>query len=155
MNVRSIGMVNGYKKTNFTGGEKSSSNYENPISRKTEKNLAILTNIGGCAVVGAVIGGLSTFIPKVNNKIALLVGLAAGVVSAAFTLPSKIYNTKVSVFAKEKEMDVFSRDKALKTNLTEEVHKEVLDPEVSLDKKLDDNLKLQTANRGSSLFIQH
>ena len=52
-------------------------------------------------------------------------------------------------------MDVFSRDKELKSSLTEEVHKEVLDPNVSLDKKLDDNLKLQMSNRANGLFIQH
>lgn len=52
-------------------------------------------------------------------------------------------------------MDVYSRDKELKSALTEEVHKEVLDPEVSLDKKLDDNLKLQTANRAQALLVQH
>ena len=77
------------------------------------------------------------------------------VVTAALALPSKLYNTAVNAFAREKEMDVYSRDKELKSALTEEVHKEVLDPEVSLDKKLDDNLKLQTANRAQALLVQH
>lgn len=165
MNVSKIGMVNcaPLKKVSFGDGEaktekqpeKQAPAYENPISRKAEKGLATLAVVGGSAVFGAIIAGLATCIPQVGKKWALIAGAGAAVLAAAITLPSKLYNTAVNAFTREKEMDVYSRDKALKTNLTEEVHKEVLDPEVSLDKKLDDNLKLQTANRAQALIIQH
>ena len=50
-------------------------------------------------------------------------------------------------------MDVFTRDKELKKDLTKEVHDAVKDPEVSLDDKLNHNLKLQAGNRASTLGI--
>lgn len=135
--------------------EKGSSNeYENPISRDTERDLAKLQTIGTGAVIGGVAGGLSTFLLKPGNrKFGILVGVAAGLLYFLFTLPSNLYNTKVNAFVKQKEMDVFSRDRNLKANLTEEVDTEVKNPDVSLDKKLDDNLKLQMANRGGAIGI--
>lgn len=151
-------------------GFKSSGNseYENPVSRSTERNLAAWTTVCGSAIVGLAAGGLTSFlVPKPEptaekqtigtflkaRKTPVVVGLAAAAVTLLVVLPSKIYNTKVNAFVKQKEMDVFSRDRELKTNLTEEVGTEVKDPDVSLDKKLDDNLKLQMANRGSAIGI--
>lgn len=156
LNVGSKGYTqNIYLNKNFKEAQKQEAlAYENPISRKTERNLAILGALGGSAVVGAVVGGLTSCIPAVKGaKIPVLSGVAAAVIALALTLPSKLYHTAINAFAREKEMDIFSRDKALKANLTEEVHKEVLDPGVSLDKKLDDNLKLQTANRSAALLF--
>jgi hypothetical protein len=127
--------------------------YENPVSRKTEKNLAILSASGGSAVVGAIVGGSTTFLPVNGKKIPILAGVAAALITLAITLPPAIYNRKVSAFVKQKEMDVFSRDRNLKAELTEEVDKEVQDSNVSLDKKLNDNLKLQMANRGAAVGI--
>ena len=143
-----------------------SDEYENPISRRTERNLAILGSVGGAGVLGLLAGGLTgTFAetkPWTDKTISglfkakknpILVGLAAAALMLIVTLPAKIYNTKVNAFVKDKEMDVFSRDRELKSNLTEEVGAEVKDPKVDLDKKLDDNLKLQMANRGGAIGI--
>lgn len=139
--------------------------YENPVSRSTERNLAILGSVAGSTALGAVAAGFTHYCfvdtSKIakgvgffkRNKIALLVGAAAAAVTLLVTLPSKLYNTKVNAFTKQKEMDVFSRDRSLKSNLTEQVDTEVQNPDVSLDKKLDDNLKLQMANRGTTLGI--
>lgn len=160
MNVARVGMLNNVSRASFgqdqsqKAEQKSAPSYENPISRKKEKALATLSVIGGSAVLGAVVGGLVSCL-KIGTKKSALIGVGTAVVTAALALPSKLYNTAVNAFAREKEMDVYSRDKELKSALTEEVHKEVLDPEVSLDKKLDDNLKLQTANRAQALLVQH
>ena len=167
MNVSRVGLFNNLSKTNFSQNEQGKqvaeqvvqpaqvkSKYENPISRKKEKALAVISVIGGSAVFGAVVAGLASCL-KIGAKKSIITGGVAAVAAALLTLPSKLYNTAVNAFAREKEMAVFSRDKELKSSLTEEVHKEVLDPEVSLDKKLDDNLKLQTANRAQALFVQH
>lgn len=160
MNVARVGMLNNVSRASFghdqsqKAEQKAASGYENPISRKKEKALATLSVIGGSAVLGAVVGGLVSCL-KIGTKKSALIGVGTAVVTAALALPSKLYNTAVNAFAREKEMDVYSRDKELKSALTEEVHKEVLDPEVSLDKKLDDNLKLQTANRAQALLVQH
>lgn len=136
--------------------------YENPISRRAERNLAIWSSLGGSAVAGVVVGGLTTTLLPLaegekrtlkNSKWAIATGAAAMLISLAFSLPSKIYNTKVNAFVKQKEMEVFSRDRDLKSNLTEQVNEEVKKDDVSLDKKLDDNLKLQMANKGNALGI--
>ncbi len=161
MSINAISQAN--RNIAFKSTADKKSQYENPVSRSTEKNLAILTGVGGSVVVGAIATGLSTFVVPAKdvakggffakNKIAVGIGAAAALVSLAFTLPAKLYNTKVNVYVKEKEMDVFSRDRSLKTNLTEEVDKEVKNSEISLDKKLDDNLKLQMANKGAAIGI--
>lgn len=127
--------------------------YENPVSRETEKNLAILSASAGSAVAGAVAWGAMKFLSKKGSNAPVWVGIAAALGTLAITLPPALYNRKVSAFVKQKEMDVFTRDRSLKSSLTEEVDKEVQDMNVSLDKKLDDNLKLQMANRGGALGI--
>lgn len=132
---------------------KCENEYENPISRSTERNLAILSSVGVGGVVGAVVGGLTSCFGFKTKSVPFTVGAIAGAITFGLILPANLYNAKVNAFARQKEMDVFTRDRSLKTNLTEEVDKEVQNSEVSLDKKLDDNLKLQTANRGSALIV--
>lgn len=132
--------------------------YENPINRKSEKNLAIWTNIGVGALVGATGTGIASCFIDEGAKArwwkAGGIGLAAGLAYLAFTLPSKIYNTKVSAFTREKEMDVFSRDRELKSNIMEEVDKEVKDEDVSLDQKINHYTSVQMANNGNGMLIK-
>lgn len=131
------------------------SGYENPVSRSTEKKLAILGSVAGSSALGAVAGGLVSTAVKEGKKLPLGLGIGAGValLSLFITLPAKLYGAKVNAFTREKEMDVFSRDRDLKSSLTEEVHTEVKNPDISLDKKLDDNLKLQMANKGNAIGL--
>lgn len=153
MSINKVGLVPySYKAISFCG-DKKETEYENPVSRGTEKNLAILKSVGIAAVIGAVAGGVFSCFGLKNKKMSFIIGFIAGGITLALNLPASIYNAKVNAFARQKEMDVFSRDRNLKTNLTESVDKEVQDEKVSLDKKLDDNLKLQTANRGSALVV--
>lgn len=157
-----IAKING-QQVQFKRNDK---NYENPISRRAEKNLAIWGSLCGSVVAGTIVGGIASSFkhPPMEKgsgfngfmkayKLSVIAGAIASAVYLAITLPAKIYNTKVNAFAKQKEMDVFSRDRSLKSNLTEEVDQEVQNPDVSLDKKLDDNLKLQMANRGAAIGI--
>ena len=60
----------------------------------------------------------------------------------------------MNAFAREKEMDVFSRDKDLKSNIMEEVNKEVKDDEVSLDDKINHYTQVQMANNGNGLLVK-
>ena len=160
--IMSIGKNGASQSVSFKSGKNDRSHYENPVSRSTERNLAVLSSIGGAAAMGALAGGITTFLFPIgdgvkrtfqNSKWPLIIGLATASLVAVFTMPAKIYSTKVNAFVRKKEMDVFTRDRDLKSNLTEEVGEEVKDKEVSLDKKLDDNLKLQMANRGTALGI--
>lgn len=132
--------------------------YENPINRKTERNLAVWTSIGSSALVGGTAAALgSCLIGKGAKSRALKlsgIGVAAGLVTMALTLPSKLYNTKVNAFAREKEMDVFSRDRDLKSNIMEEVNKEVKDEDVDLDQKINHYTSVQMANNGNGMLVK-
>lgn len=152
MNIGKISVLN--QKSNSLNFKNNSgkTQYENPVSRETERNLAILKATGESVVAGVIVGGFSAFATK-GKKTPILIGAGVALATLALTLPPALYNRKVSAFVKQKEMDVFSRDRNLKSTLTEEVDKEVQNPEVSLDKKLDDNLKLQMANRGAAVGI--
>lgn len=132
--------------------------YENPINRGTERGLAIWGSIGGSALVGATAAGIGSCFIKSGAKNRALklsgIGVAAGLLTMAITLPAKLYNTKVRAFTREKEMDVFSRDRELKSNIMEEVNKEVKDEDVSLDQKINHYTSVQMANNGNGMLIK-
>lgn len=133
-------------------------NYENPIDRKSEKNLAVWTNIGAGVLVGATGTGIASCFLGEGTKARWWksggIGAAVGLAYLAFTLPSKIYNTKVSAFTREKEMDVYSRERELKANIMEEVDKEVKDEDVSLEQKINHYTTVQMANNGNGMLIK-
>ena len=137
--------------------EKNSA-YENPVNRKTERNLTVLQSAGVSLLAGVTAGGISTCFMKEGAKhkfpIAAAIGAAVAVLTAALTLPAKLYDRKVQSFVREKEMDVFSRDRELKSNILTEVDKEVKDEDVSLDQKINHYTTLQMANRGSGMLIK-
>ena len=115
--------------------------YENPINRGTEKGLAIWGAIGGSAIVGATAAGIGSCFIKSGAKSRGLklggIGAAAGLLTLALTLP-----------------DVFSRDRELKSNIMEEVDKEVKDEDVSLDQKISHYTSVQMANNGNGMLIK-
>ena len=51
-------------------------------------------------------------------------------------------------------MDVFTRDRELKSNILTEVDKEVKDEDVSLEQKLNHYTSLQMANNGKGMLIK-
>lgn len=141
---------------NFAGnGHKD---YENPINRKTEKGLTVLQSVGTSVLVGGTAFGIASFLIPKTTKMRMgkagIIGGVFGAVSLLLTLPANLYNTKVRAFAREKEMDVFSRDRELKANILSEVDKEVKDEDVSLDKKIDHYTSVQMANNGNGLMIK-
>ena len=132
--------------------------YENPINKGTEKGLAIWGSIGGSAIVGATAAGIGSCFIKSGAKSRGLklggIGAAAGLLTLALTLPAKIYDTNVSAFTREKEMDIFSRDRELKSNIMREFDKEVKDEDVSLDQKISHYTSVQMANNGNGMLIK-
>lgn len=133
--------------------------YENPIDRKTEKGLSVLQSVGTSVLLGATAGGIATCVLPIakNSKrywASGAIGAGVAALTLLLTLPSKMYNAKVNAFAREKEMDVFSRDRELKANLTENVHDEVKDDEVPLDQKLNHYTQLQMANKGQGILLK-
>lgn len=155
MNIQAISRGN---VTPYFSANKSKSGYENPINRKTEKGLTIWGSVGTGAVLGATAAGISTCFIKETAKHrygkAGLIGLAVMAATMALTLPAKLYNTKVRAFTREKEMDVYSRDRELKSNLLTEVDKEVKDQEVPLEQKINHYATMQMASNGSGLLVK-
>ena len=155
MSIHAVGL-NSYTpkyQTNFKANE----NYENPISRKSERNLAILGSVGGSVLVGTLVGGMSTLSDKIKAsgwKYPTLIGAAAGLLTLALTLPSKLYNTKVNAYAREKEMDVFSRQKSAQSNIYEDIDNEIKNDKVSLDDKINHYTTVKMADNGNGMMIK-
>ncbi len=139
----------------FTSGN---GNYENPINRNTEKGLTVLQSVGTSVLVGGTAFGIASFLIPQSAKMRMgkagIIGGVLGAVSLLLTLPANLYNTKVRAFTREKEMDVFSRDRELKSNILSEVDKEVKDEDVSLDEKINHYATVQMANNGNGVMIK-
>ena len=153
MKVQSLGVNYNQKSTNF----RAKQDYENPVNRGTERNLAILTSVGGSALVGLIVGKLSEFIPKIKAtgwKGPTAVGLGAGLLTLGLTLPQKLYSTKVNAFAREKEMDVFSRQKSAQSSIYEDINDEIKDENVSLDQKINHYSTVKMADNGRGMMIK-
>lgn len=133
-------------------------NYENPINRNTEKGLTVLQSVGTSVLVGGTAFGIASFLIPKATKMRMgkagIIGGVLGAVSLLLTLPANLYNTKVRAFTREKEMDVFSRDRELKSNILSEVDKEVKDEDVSLDQKINHYTSVQMANNGNGVMIK-
>ena len=153
------------QKPYFTSNEKDNSGYENPINRKTESKLAVWGSIGGSVLAGATAAGIgSCFIKSDAPHRAMKlggIGTVVGLVLMALTLPAKLYDTKVRAFTREKEMDVFSRDRELKANIMDEVNKEVKNEDIDLDQKINHYATVhnhyatvQMANNGNGMLIK-
>ena len=153
MQVQSINV--NYSKNPYFKSAKSEK-YENPIERQTESNLAILASVGGSALTGVVAGSLTSLLMGKGHgwKVPAAIGTLAGLITLGLTLPSKLYNTKVNAFAREKEMDVFSRQKSAQSNIYEGINDEIKDDKVSLDDKISHYATVKMADNGSGVMIK-
>ena len=153
MNVQSVGASPYQKLTSF----RSKQNYENPVNRQTEKNLAVLTSVAGSTLVGLIAGSLSRCIPKIKStgwKGPTAVGVGAGLIALGLTLPQKLYSTKVNAFTREKEMDVFSRQKSAQSSIYEDINDEIKDDNISLDQKINHYSTVKMADNGRGMMIK-
>ena len=133
---------------------KSRQQYENPINRTTERNLAILSSAAISAFAGVVAGGATKLFNVKGYKWPLGVGLATALAALGLTLPPKIYNTMVSAYTREKEMDVFSRQKTAQNNIYEDINDEIKDENASLDDKINHYATVKMADNGSGVMIK-
>lgn len=95
--------------------------YENPVNRKMERKLAIL-NAGGLSVVA---GALTTVIARSYTsswKHAGGFGAVATAVGMMFLAPRFLYKSGINSYAKEQEMDVFTREKEVQKKLLSDVN---------------------------------
>lgn len=150
MKIQSVGSNYHQKTTNF----RAKQDYENPINRNSERNLAILASVGGSVLAGGLAGGLATIFNNKGRKMPIGVGVAAGLLTLALTLPQKLYSTKVNAFAREKEMDVFSRQKSAQSSIYEDINDEIKDENVSLDQKINHYSTVKMADNGQGVMIK-
>ena len=142
--------INAISSINFRS---QNQNYENPINRKTERNLAILTSSGTGALAGVIAGGLTSCFTK-GKTAPITVGICAALATIGLMLPSKLYNTKVNAYAREKEMDVFSRQKSAQSNIYEDINDEIKDESISLDQKINHYSTVKMADNGSGVMVK-
>ena len=139
--------------TSFTAIKRDKDGYENPINRKTERNLSVLSSLGASALIGGTAALFTTCVQK-GWKLPTAIGVVAALTSLILTLPSRLYNTKVNAFAKEKEMDVFSRQKAAQANIYKDINEEIKDEDVSLDDKINHYATVKMADNGKGLMVK-
>ncbi len=131
--------------------------YDNPVNIKTERNLAILSSVGTSLCAGAIGAGITALLKgegcKIYSKLPLLIGAAAGLITLALSLPTKLYHTKINATVNKKEMDVYTVDKELKKDLAKEVHAEIQNEDTSLDDKLRYNMQWQMGNKANASAV--
>ena len=98
-----------------------SGNFENPVNRKIEKNLALM-NAGGISAAG---GAVMTLLARnyTNSwRHAGIFGVGTAAVAMMFLAPRFMYKAGINSYAKEKEMDVFTREKEVQKKLLSDVN---------------------------------
>lgn len=139
-----------------TTNPKHQTYYENPIDRKTERNLAILsTSVTSLALGGIAAGATLMAQEKRNWKLPTALGVGVAALTMGIMLPSALYNIKVKAFTREKEMDVFSRSQEAKSSILEGVNDQIHDDSVPFDDKVKNYATVQMANNGHGVMIMN
>ncbi len=127
-------------KTSFRG---EYLNYNNPINKRTEKRLAIL-NAGGVSVA---MGAVTTAIARSYTstwKHASWFGLGAAAVTMMFVCPRFMYKSGINAYTKEKELDVFTKEKEVQKKLLNDVDDAIEHHSEDLHDKIENYSKSKT-----------
>ena len=120
------------------------SDFKNPVNRCTEKRLAIL-NAGGISVA---MGAVTTAVARSYTsswKHAGWFGLGAAAVTMMFVCPRFMYKSGINSYAKEKEMDVFTKEKEVQKKLLNDVDDAIEHHSGDLQNKLENYSKTKTS----------
>ena len=96
------------------------SEFQNPVNRRMEKRLAIL-NAGGVSVAT---GAVTTAIARSYTSSwthASWFGLGATAITMLFVCPRFMYKSGIKSYTKEKELDVFTKEKEVQKKLLNDV----------------------------------
>ena len=129
-------------KASFRGGYLD---YNNPINKRTEKRLAIL-NAGGVSVA---MGAVTTAIARSYTstwKHASWFGLGAAAVTMMFVCPRFMYKSGINAYTKEKELDVFTKEKEVQKQLLNEVDDAIEHHSKDLHDKIENYSKSKTSD---------
>ena len=119
--------------------------YGNPVNRKMERKLAIL-NSGG---ISAAAGALTTVIARSYTatwKNAGLFGIGAALITMMFICPRFLYKSGINSYTKEKEMDVFTKEKEVQKKLLTDVNEAIDSHSQELDDKLEQYSKAKNSH---------
>lgn len=154
----SLGLsVNGVTVPHFSGQNSDAHTapvkYENPVNKGMEYYGASIGSCVGSTVVALATGAATKFIFETKNKTAAAVGIIAGLGTLALTLPSTLYHKSVEVFAKKKEMDVYSRKVSAETSLAEQIDQQTKDKETPLSEAVKNYATFNIARTGKGVGI--
>ena len=114
--------------------------HENPVDKKMETRLAIL-NAGG---ISAAMGALTTIVARSYTarwKNAAWFGLCAAAVTMLFVCPRFLYKSGINSYTKEKELDVFTKEKEVQKKLLVDVDDAIENNPEVLQEKLENYSK--------------
>jgi len=120
--------------------------YENPVNKNMEYFSASIVPIVTSLAVAA---GAHILAETNKNKNAFIFGLGA----LMLTLPVALYKRSVSAFAKTKEMDVYSREKAAETTLSGKIDQKANDDNVKLDDAINSYTKFEIGRQGKAIGV--
>ena len=112
------------------------SEFKNPVNRKVEKRLAIL-NAGG---ISAAMGAVTTAIARSYTS----TWKHAAAVTMMFVCPRFMYKSGINSYAKEKEMDVFTKEKEVQKKLLNDVDDAIEHHSADLHDKIENYSKSKT-----------
>ena len=90
-----------------------------------------------------------------KNKLCRYLIVVLSIIAILFSLV-RIFSpsTKVNAYVREKEMDVFSRQKSVQSNIYEDINDEIKDENVSLDQKINHYSTVKMADNGRGMMIK-
>lgn len=147
------------QKVAFGGAEKSE--YNNPVSMKAEYTVATIGSIIGSAIVGTAAGVIAHLAKAsraaesetISKRFGIMLGAAVGAGALIITLGPKLYATSIRGDIKKKEYDVFSREKAAETTLTEKIDQQAKNDEVPLSEAIGNYAKFEMGKKGNGVGI--
>jgi len=117
---------------------------KNPVNRKVERRLAILNSAGLSVVTGAVTTAIGrSFTSSWRN--AGILGACAGIATMAVICPRMLYRSGINAYAKEKEMDVFTKEKEVQKKLLNDVDEAIENHHPDLQGKIENYAKARSA----------
>ena len=114
--------------------------YKNPVNLKTEKRLA-LVNAGGISMA---IGAATTIIARTYTsswKHAGIFGVGAAAIGMLFLAPRFLYKAGINSYTKQKEIDVFVREKDVQKKLLKDVNSAIESGSLNLSDKIENYSK--------------
>lgn len=118
----------------------------NPVNRKMERRIAVINSAGISGVIGAVTAIITRNYTS-SWKNASLLGLGAGIIAMLVVCPKLLYRAGVRAYTKEKELEVFTKEKEVQKKLLADVDEAINTHGDNLQDKIENYAKA-TCHKG-------